>query len=615
MAMQGQATARTSRGIAAVVGSSPRASRTRASAGLAALLALGVASCGDDVEPRGAILITIDTARADALTPYGAPGYVTPYLERISGECVRYTNAFSVAPLTLPTHASMLTGLYPPRHGLRDNGLAPLPESAVSIAERARAAGMATGAFVSSAVLDRAFALDQGFEVYDSPPRDATADARRVLERSAPATIASARAWLADLAPDRRFFLWLHLYDAHLPYAPPPEFLKRTQGDAYLGELAAVDAALGDWLESLRADGRLARSFVAITSDHGESRGEHREPTHGALCYDATLRVPLLLRYPDGRRGGSVEGALTSSVDLAPTLIDALGLPPLANIDGQSLFDAQPDATRGLYCESYSGFLNYGWSPLSGWITPEGKYLHSSRPECYLRARDPKELHDGFPEPREMVERARAGIDAVARAPALIDATRPRELSAIWLSDLRRLGYGAGGPTLEGLPHPLDAGKPGDADLRPAPADRAGELEPLLLAHGLLDAGDPRGAVEMLAKILRDNPRHRLALDMRGFALLRLDRAEEARESLLARVELGGARVDTWINLAAASELTGRAAQAAEQLERALALDPTCRPALAALERLATAIGDEELRASAQRRLAALDVDAPGESR
>lgn len=613
--MHGQVSARVRRGIAAVFGTRLLARSHPAPAGAAVWLALCAAACGGDPIPRGAILITIDTARADALTPYGAPGYVTPYLERLSGECVRYTNAFSVAPLTLPTHASMLTGLYPPRHGLRDNGLAPLPESAVSIAESARGAGMATAAFVSSAVLDRAFALDQGFEVYDSPRRDATADARRVLERSAPATIAAARAWLASLAHDRRFFLWLHLYDPHLPYAPPPEFLARARGDAYLGELAAVDAALGDWIESLRADGRLARSFVAITSDHGESRGEHREPTHGALCYDATLRVPLLLRFPDGRRGGSVDGALTSSVDLAPTLIDALGLPPLANIDGKSLFDARPDATRGVYCESYSGYLNYGWSPLSGWITAEGKYLHSSRPECYLRARDPKELHDGFPQPRELVEQGRAGIDAVARAPALIDASQPRELSAIWLSDLRRLGYGAGGPALEGLPHPLDAGNVGDANARPAPADRAGELEPLLLAHGLLDAGDARGAADTLATILRDNPRHRLALDLRGFALLELDRAEEARETLLARIELGGARADTWINLAAASELTGRAPQAVEQLERALALDPTCRPALVALERVAAAIGDATLRESALQRLAALDDGPQGEDR
>ena len=558
-------------------------------------------ACGDEqpAGARGAILVTIDTTRADALSPYGAPAYVSPFLDRLARECVRYTQARSVAPLTLPAHASMLTGLYPPRHSVRDNGLSPLPAEAITVAERAKSARAQTAAFVSALVLDKSFALDQGFEVYDQPERPRQQASSSYVERSAEATIAAARAWMRQLDPTRPFFVWIHLYDPHVPYAPPKKFLEQAHGDAYRGEIAAADAALGSWLEELRADGTLARTFLAITSDHGESLGEHGEPTHGAFCYDSTIHVPLLVRYPDARRGSEIDEALVSVADLAPTLIDALGLPALTDIDGASLFDRKPPERDGVYCESFSGFLNYGWSPLCGWTTAGGKYLHSSRPEFYDLARDPGEIYDVL---AQSDAAARAARDAIGRmlSRASFGAGEAGEIPAELVADLRQLGYGASGTRLTPIPHPLERSE------LAAPRDRAGELEPLLIANALLDARNFAEAASILARIVEANPRHLLGLDLLGFALLQLERFEEARDALTRRIGHGSLRADTLVNLAVANQRLERTEEAQGAFARAIELDPANETALEGLRTLALARGDEASAKSFEARLATL---------
>ncbi len=551
-------------------------------ASLCALFCAGLPACGPakPAGPANAILVTIDTTRADALSPYGAPSYVSPYLERLASQCVRYINARSVAPLTLPAHASMLTGLYPPRHGVRDNGLCPLPQSALTVAERAKAAKIQTAAFVSALVLDRAFALDQGFETYDQPPRPEQQVSSHYVERGAAQTFESVRAWMSKRDPERPFFLWIHIYEPHVPYAPPRQFLDQARGDAYRGEIAAADAALGKWLEELSADGTLSRTFLAITSDHGESLGEHGEPTHGAFCYDATMRVPLIVRYPDARRGGSVAEELVSLADLAPTLVESLGLAALPGIDGLSLFDRNLPRERGVYCESYFGFLNYGWSPLCGWVAPAGKYLHSSRPESYDLARDVHETHDLFPEPKPAVRAALDAIGQMISLPSLLANAAESKIPEPLVRDLRRLGYGASGTTLATIPHPLEKSE------LAAPRDCAKELEPLLIANALLDARNFTDAAPILAGIVESNPRHVLALDLYGFALLQLERYDEAREVLARRAKLGLARADTLVNWAVACERTNRAEEARTLFERALKLDDANTQALEGLQRL-----------------------------
>jgi choline-sulfatase len=570
-----------------------RKHRSQRLAWLAALACLGASACHRDPAParaQNAILITLDTTRADALGCYGGQPDLTPALDRLAAEGIRFTNARTVAPLTLPAHASMLTGLYPPRHSLRDNGLRALPQAASTLAERCREAGMQTAAFVSAVVLDRAFGLDQGFEVYDQPARPRQQTEGHFGERPAGETVAAALAWFAARDPERPFFLWVHLYDPHVPYRPPAEFLQRAKGDPYRGEIAYADREIGRLLEALRASGVLKESVVVVTADHGESLGEHGEPTHGAYCYDATLRVPLIVREPhhssgsSRARAGEVDERLASVVDIAPTLLGALHLPgtPADLLDGVRLDD--PRATeRGLYCESYSGYLNYGWSPLAGWVTRQGKYLHSSKPEYYALATDPREGANAIAQHAAEVAAAQRALLELASRPALVPDGCLEEPTDSLRRDLKSLGYAALGSEVDELPRPLDSSD------RPSPAERAQELEPLLIANALGDARRWEDAIVPLEKIVRENPRHALALDLLAFDLMQLGRWGEAQRLLEQRIALGLRRADTHLNLGTCQERLGHPELACPQFRRALELDPENVQALEALLRVCAA--------------------------
>lgn len=556
---------------------------------------LSLAGCDGDApnEARNVILITLDTTRPDALACYGGYERATPNLARLAQESLVFDEARSVAPLTLPAHASMLTGLVPPRHGVRDNGIARLPAAAETLAERARAAGVDTAAFVSALVLDRGFGLDQGFETYDQPARPTAQTSSHYVERNARETLAAATHWLDTRGPERRFFVWIHLFDAHVPYQPPPEFQALAGGDAYRGEVAWVDHELGGFLERLRERGVLDESLLIVVADHGESLGEHGEATHSAFCYDATLRVPLLVREPHARRGGERSSAPVSVVDIEPTAACALGLAPDANLDGLDLLGAIP-AERRVYCESYGGFLNYGWSPLAGVVGERTKYLASSADEFYDLAHDPHEQTNRAAERRDDVAAARRALAAFLAKPAL--APESIDASAESIAWLRNLGYAASGDAARALPSPL---APSD---RPSPASRASELEPLLLANAALDAGRWEEADRLLAPLLASNPRNALAHDLAALAALQLGHFERARELCVARLELGPERADTRINLAVACERLGDVERAEREWRRALVLDPTNRQVVEGLAARCEARGavDEarELRAT-----------------
>ena len=570
---------------------SPRRGGRLASAASPFLLAALLASCSKEpVRPRSAILVTLDTMRADVLGCYGGAGNLTPCLDELARSSVRYHRARSVASMTLPSHASILTGLYPLRHGVRDNGVAPLSASARTLAELARERGLQTAAFVASSVLDRAFALDQGFDVYGEPERgtpalDATAMARQ------------ARWWLGRRDRSRPFLLWLHLYDPHVPYAPPASYLERAS-DAYRGEVAYVDATLGELISELEADGTLASTLLVVVGDHGESLGQHGEPTHGALCYDSTLRVPFLVRHPDGWRAGESSQETVSVVDVFPTLVEALELGEPGDIDGLSLYRRMVPPERGVYFESYSGWLNYGWSPLAGWADQRLKYLHSSSPELYDPAADPQEKHDLLGRLPGEPERYRAAIAALAARPAL--PLEDSRLQADVLGALRQLGYAASGAVIPDLPGPLE-----ETHL-PSPRERAVELAPLTLASHLAEQGRWEDAIPLLEEILAENPRNRMALDFLGYDLLQVGRHAEAREVLERRLALEPERSDTHVNLGLALELLGDDAAALESMDRALAIDAACQPALEAAARIAARAEETERAEGYRERLQAL---------
>ena len=530
---------------------------------LAAFL-LASACAGEDRGPRSALLVTLDTTRADALSCYGNEEPTTPVLDALAAEGVAFDAAHTVMPLTLPAHASMLTGLFPLRHGLRDNGVAALPESAQTVATRAHAAGIETAAFLSSVVLDDDFGLNHGFDVYSLPQRRAAGERAHGAERSSRDTIDAALAWLAKRDPARPFFLWVHLYDPHHPYEPSAPFAGRFS-TPYLGEVAQADHELGRLLDDLRARGLYERTFVLALADHGEAFGEHGEIGHGTFCYETTLRIPLIARWPrdaGGRTPGTRSRELASAVDVAPTLAEALGLTPLEGIDGASFFArALPDG-RGVYFESYYAYLSCGWSPLAGWMDERGKYIHSSEPELYDWRADPLEEKDLARERAGECERIRGEIARAAEAPVLevVEIGGDEALAGI-----HALGY-AGSDDSSELPHPLAP------NTLLSPRSQASFFAKQARAQELAGTGRHAEAAAIYEEVLRGSPSNFFALEELATNYLELGRATDAIPLLERLTKEGPQRAKSYLKLGLALITAKHFEEAIEPLEHAVEL-------------------------------------------
>ncbi|MFT5475804.1 MAG: choline-sulfatase, partial [Planctomycetota bacterium] len=470
------------------------------------------------------VIITIDTTNPSALDIYGADRGVTPFLSELARSSIVYERAHTVAPITLPAHTSMMTGLYPLRHGVRDNGWARLSADAETLAERARAAGLRTAAFVSAVVLSAPYGLDQGFELYSEPEHAPGGSLASVTQRGSRAVTDDALSWLERTDPEQPFVMWVHYFDPHWPYEAPESFLKQAGGHAYLAEVAVMDNDIGRLVRAL--DERIGADayMLAVVADHGESFGRHGEPTHSAFTYQATVQVPFLLRFPDGRRAGTRSDELVSVVDLFPTYTDVLALGAPGQVDGISLAGERVGEDRGLYVESYSGFLNYGWSPLSGWVNADGKYLHSSRPEYYDLAQDPKEEHDLMAQREVDVAPYLDALERLSALPRL--ESSELELDEAGLAQLRALGYAAAGGEVRALPDPL---APSD---RPAPRDQAEHHAQFSTALGLAQAGETAQAVSLLQEVLANNPGNLFAVETLAGCLLEEDHFAQVLELL-----------------------------------------------------------------------------------
>jgi len=530
---------------------------------VALALLLG-AACSQAPPRPSALLVTIDTIRPDALSIHGAPSGLTPTLEALAEESVVFDEARTVAPITLPSHASMLTGLYPLRHGVRDNAWAPLPGEARTLAEIAHDAGYRTAAFVGSVVLKGDWGLAQGFDVYDEPIQDGVQADAHYVRRDARAVVDAALAWLDGHDPSRPFLCWVHFFDPHAPYAPPAEFARRAGGNPYRGEAAFVDAELGRLVAALKERGAWDDLTVVVVGDHGEALGEHGEATHASYCYDSTLKIPLLVRTPDGAGAGTRSDANVSAVDVLPTIARALNLPVPEGLDGRPLTEPVPDG-RGVYAESYYGFLQFGWSPLAAWIEDEAKYLHSPTPELYDLSSDPGELANAATARAAELEDYRDEIAALAARPRL-DAVRDEAGGRA--EELASLGYAAAGSSEESLPEPLE---PSD---RPSPLESRWEQEALDRASQLVFEGRHAEAAQVYESIRRRHRANPTALGELAICLMRtnaLDRAETVLRELLA---LGAGRALDHLNLAVCRQQKGDLEGTVEHLERALELNP-----------------------------------------
>jgi arylsulfatase A-like enzyme/Flp pilus assembly protein TadD len=468
--------------------------------GLAALLACSRAETRAPAAaaPRGApnvLLVTIDTLRADHVGAWGAADAQTPTLDRLAAEGVRFATVIAPTPLTLPSHASLLTGLHPPRHGVRHNGLFRLGADLPSLAQRFSDAGYSTGAVVGSIVLARGLGLERGFDAYDDETSARRASSTGYPERSAEAVTARALGWLA--ATPGPFFLWIHYYDPHAAYQPPARFAERFEGRPYAGEIAYVDEQLGRVLDFLREHGRFERTLVAVTSDHGESLGEHGERTHAYGLYDATLAVPLVLRGPGLPAARVVEGTV-SLVSLAPTLLALAGLPPLEDIDGLDLAplwrgEAAPGIAGRAYAETLATQLDQGWSPLHALRTDRHLYVRAPRPELYDVAQDPRQLRNLLDPPAPGAGEIQASLDREVET--LLGAGG--DLEVVALGAARRAQLEALGYALPDGPVPVTGADPKDG-LR--------FVEPYLEARSRFFAGDLAGAEARATALLEHLP-------------------------------------------------------------------------------------------------------------
>jgi arylsulfatase A-like enzyme len=382
------------------------------------------------------LLVSIDTLPASRVGCYGAPNVRTPEIDRLARTGLQVVDAISPAPLTLPSHSTMLTGLDPPAHGVRENGIFELDDRHETVAERLPG-DVAKAAFVGSFPLASRFNLDQGFDLYDDDfgPRE---DPRVPPERRAEPVFGSAAAWLTGEGKGARPFAWVHAFDPHYPYASPLPWRRVAETLAgagpYEGEVAYVDRELGKFLRRLGAHGPARRATILLVADHGESLGDHGEITHAIFVYDATQRVPLVLAGP------GVEPRLETRprrlADVAPTLLGLYGIAPSDAQDGTSLLQAAPE--RPAYLETKHTELLRGWSPLHAVRTERWKYIRAPRPELYELREDPGEranLAGTRPEiERDLEQRLEEILASSAASPAA-------GLDAATAAQLRSLGY------------------------------------------------------------------------------------------------------------------------------------------------------------------------------
>jgi arylsulfatase A-like enzyme/Tfp pilus assembly protein PilF len=445
--------------------------------------------------PMNVVLITVDTLRADRLGSYGNREISTPNLDRMAESAVLFENAATSAPITLPAHASILTGTYPLFHGVRDNGRSALPPERTTLAEVLRPHGYATGAFVGAFVLDSRFGLDQGFDRYfDDFDRSSGASERRGGE-----VIGEALAWM-DSVRDRRFFAWIHLFDPHVPYDPPSE-LRRSEDlqDLYQGEVEYVDRLVGELAQWLEENALSRDTIVAFTADHGESLGEHGELTHGYFVYDATMRVPLLLRAPHASDGRRVE-AQVRTIDLLPTLLDLMGFEAPPENQGQSLVPLMLGNADSLELSAYGESVlpaHYGWSSLASIRTLEQLYVEAPRPELYDRKEDPGSKRN------LAAERAGEASDMKA----LLEETRSRshgtglaEAPAVALDEEARARLAALGYVGSAPPPRTGAGAP------PDPKDKIEIFNRIRAASAAFDAGAVENAIAGMENVVAEDP-------------------------------------------------------------------------------------------------------------
>lgn len=535
-------------------------------------------------QPPNVILITLDTVRADRMGFLGSPLRLTPNLDSLAKQSVVFTHAYSQVPLTTASHATILTGTYPQFHQVIDFGV-PLAPDLPYAPDILRARGYKTAAFIGSLILDptarSAPGFDRGFDKFDAGfhRRRPGENRYQAIERRGGEVIAHALAWL-NQHPGGPYFLWVHLYDAHDPYDPPEPFKSRYASAPYDGEIAYADSVVGKFLSQLRVRGLYDGALIGVMADHGEALGEHGEDTHGIFLYDETIQVPLLLKLPGAKAAGKRIESRVGLVDVLPTMLQAIGVPVPAEVQGESLLAMMkaplaragtgrapvntPD--RPAYAESDYPHRTFGWSPTHAWRT--GKYLYVEAPqrELYDQSADPKAARNIAP-----VSKAVADTLAGQLLGFQQKTTNSKEAPKVSFDPglqerLNALGYVASDSTSSPMPGIKDTG----AD----PKEKVQVVNLLHRAEILKEDLRFKESVPLLEQVIALEPTLPIAQLQLGTALMSLREYDKALPVLRKAVELRPDLTVPRYQLGSALFETGDFAGAATELEAAVARIP-----------------------------------------
>jgi arylsulfatase A-like enzyme/Tfp pilus assembly protein PilF len=521
---------------------------------------------------RNLLVVSIDTLRADRLGCYGYAQAQTPRLDALARAGWRFEQATTVVPLTLPAHASLLTGTFPAWHGVRDNGGFYLGDDQLTLAELLAQQGYRTGGFVAAFVLDRRWGIAQGFDrFFDDFDREkypgAEAQGMDAIQRPGSDVVDQAVAWL-EADREQPFFAWVHLYDPHTPYAAPEPYRSRfppTASGAYDAEIAATDVQVGRLLDVLETQDRLESTLVVVVGDHGEMLGEHGEQTHGFFVYDAAVRIPMIVAGPETEPRAIREQVRI--VDVMPTVLDLLGVRAPAAVQGASLVPLARGKTLSLLAHSESWYprYHYGWSDLQTIQDGRFKYVRAPRPELYDLSRDPAEKDDlSLREPTRVtaMERALAAHlastenRAAAKGPQTIDSETQERLSA--------LGYVGGSVTRARL----------EERPRGDPKDKIALYVLLKTAASSAAEGRVEHAIAQVRQALADDPEIVEAYMLLGNFEKKAERLDRAVEAYRKALALDDEHQGALFSLALAYKDLGRLPEARAGFERARSLDP-----------------------------------------
>jgi len=571
------------------------------------------------------VLISLDTLRADRLPAYGYGGLKAPALDALAKDSVLFERAYSHYPVTLPSHATLFTGLLPPQHGVRNNVGYGLPDRFVTLAERLKTAGYRTGAVVSSMVLRADTGIAQGFDSFEAPSSQKLRNPSHAFPQTqGDASLEKALRWLSGARPDERFFLFLHLFDPHAPYAPPEPFKTEYSERPYDGEVAYTDSLIARLIQSLKQRGLYDRALLVLLSDHGEGLLDHGEQEHGIFLYREALQVPLMIKLPGSARAGEQVAQPVGLIDVVPTLIERLGLPPAPELAGVPLLGAKaPPAERVIYSESFFGREQYGFSELRSAIRGGAHFIEAPRSELFDLLADPAERDNLLPK-KAVPPGLQQALAAVGTGIASTKSVKREEQER-----LAALGY-VGGPE-GGLERRFDLPDPKDHIAQVAELwsliEKLGKsvsLEPELrvkqllkelkiereflsrtIAHNLLKADRPQAALDVLARFTNSKDANtQLTLGEALATLGQADAAERRFRAVLANdPDNADARKDLGILLLAQS----KTAEARDWLQKAVDADPELAEAWNGLGVALSQAGDRAGAVSAWRQAVAKD--------